>query len=171
VLAGPFAAYQLAVLGADVIKVEHPDEADQTRNSGTDHGLNRHGMGTSYLTQGSNKRSITLPAVLTDILKTRTAAEWEAFFQARHVPAARVRNMAEAVRDPQFAARRITHHHDRAPGIEGGFDVPLAAFTFAHGGPSIETPPPVFGADTDIVLAEHGYTPHQISKFRHTGVI
>jgi crotonobetainyl-CoA:carnitine CoA-transferase CaiB-like acyl-CoA transferase len=380
VLAGPFAAYQLAVLGADVIKVEHPDEPDQTRDSGTDHGLNRHGMGTSYLTQGSNKRSITLnlkseagreifkqlirradimvenyrpgafaslglgyevmseinprliycsisafgqegprgsqtaydhviqatsglmattgtaevnpikfgsPAVdyatgtmgafalasalfqrertghgqridlamldvamilmsshltgylrngvepkpsgnrhlhatnscyaakdglvmlgasnlgqqrrlwqalerpemvkqsneereqdrdreaalLTDILKTRTAAEWEAFFQARHVPAARVRNMAEAVRDPQFAARRITHHHDRAPGIEGGFDVPLAAFTFAHGGPSIETPPPVFGADTDIVLAEHGYTPHQISKFRHTGVI
>src|SRR5271169_6572044 len=60
VLAGPFAAYQLAVLGADVIKVEHPDEPDQSRESGTDRALNRRNMGTGFLTQGSNKRSITL---------------------------------------------------------------------------------------------------------------
>src|SRR3979411_1382563 len=60
VLAGPFAAYQLAVLGADVIKVEHPDEPDQSREGGTDRALNRRNMGTSFLTQGSNKRSITL---------------------------------------------------------------------------------------------------------------
>src|SRR5271166_3190369 len=60
VLAGPFATYQLAVLGADVIKVEHPDETDQSRGSGTDKVLNRRNMGTSFLTQASNKRSITL---------------------------------------------------------------------------------------------------------------
>ena len=60
VLAGPFAAYQLAVLGADVIKVEHPDEPDQSRGAGTDKALNRRNMGTSFLTQASNKRSITL---------------------------------------------------------------------------------------------------------------
>jgi crotonobetainyl-CoA:carnitine CoA-transferase CaiB-like acyl-CoA transferase len=60
VLAGPFAAYQLAVLGADVIKVEHPDDPDQSRGSGSDPALNRANMGTGFLTQASNKRSITL---------------------------------------------------------------------------------------------------------------
>src|SRR5438445_2400934 len=60
VLAGPFATYQLAVLGADVIKVEHPDEPDQSRGSGTDKALNRRNMGTAFLTQASNKRSIAL---------------------------------------------------------------------------------------------------------------
>ena len=60
VLAGPFAAYQLAVLGADVIKVEHPSDPDQSRDSGTDRALNHAGMGTGFLTQASNKRSITL---------------------------------------------------------------------------------------------------------------
>jgi crotonobetainyl-CoA:carnitine CoA-transferase CaiB-like acyl-CoA transferase len=60
VLAGPFAAYQLGLLGADVIKVEHPHEPDQSRDTGSDKALNHAGMGTGFLTQGSNKRAITL---------------------------------------------------------------------------------------------------------------
>lgn len=380
VLAGPFAAYQLAVLGADVIKVEHPDEPDQSRGSGTDRALNRRNMGTSFLTQGSNKRSITLdlktepgreilkklvagadvlvenyrpgafaalglgyeamlevnprliycsisafgqdgprrqqtaydhviqatsgimaatgteevnpikigaPAVdyatgtmgafalasalfqrertgrgqhidlamlgvammmqaslltgyfrngaeprphgnkqpfatnsaydakegmvmigasnlrqqarfwraverpdmiktdneareadrareagvIADIIKTRTADEWEEYFQARHVPAARVRTMAEALADPHFKDRRVFHRIDSAPGIDGGFGVPLAAFKFAHGGPSIERPPREMGADTDAVLAELGYDAAAIAGFRKARVI
>ena len=380
VLAGPFAAYQLAVHGAEVIKVEDPNDPDQTRGSGSDRELNRIGMGTGYLTQGSNKRAITLnlkseagrdilkrlveradvlvenyrpgafaalglgyeamaainprliycsisafgqdgprghqtaydhviqatsglmattgtedvnpikfgsPAVdyatgtmgafalatalfqrertgrgqridlamldvamilmsshltahlrtgavpqpsgnrnpyatnscyetkdgllmlgasnlrqqrrlwqalerpemsksdneareadrdreagiLADILKSRTADEWEAFFQARHVPAARVRTLDEAARDPQFASRRVTHRHEGAAGIGGAFSVPLAAFKLAHGGASIERPPPQFGADTNAVLAEHGYSAAEIEGFRRAGAV
>src|SRR5215813_4680487 len=365
VLAGPFATYQLAVLGADVIKVEHPDEPDQSRGSGTDKALNRRNMGTSFLTQASNKRAITLDlqtpadrdilkqlvstadvfvenyrpgafealglgyealsainprliyasfsafgqngprreqtaydhviqatsgimamtgteevhpvkfgspaidyatgmtgafalaaalfqrersgrgqridmamldvamilmsshlagylrngthpkphgnrhphatngayetrdgllmvgasnlrqqrrlwtvlerpdlvkrsndereqdharetAVLSEILKTRTAAEWEEFFQARHVPAARVRTMGEALAHPQMASRGVIHHHAGAPDISGEFGVPVAAFKFAHGGPRVDTPPPAVGEHNTEIFAELG---------------
>jgi crotonobetainyl-CoA:carnitine CoA-transferase CaiB-like acyl-CoA transferase len=380
VLAGPFAAYQLAVLGAEVIKVEHPDEPDQSREGGTDRALNRGNMGTSFLTQGSNKRSITLnlkqeagrevlrrlvaradvlvenyrpgafealglsyeallkinprliycsisafgqdgvrreqtaydhviqatsgimastgteevnpikigaPAVdyatgtmgafalasalfqrertgkgqhidlamlgvammmqaslmagyfrngsepkphgnkqpfatnsaydakdgmvmigasnirqqarfwraverpdmiksdneariddrereariIADIIKTKTADEWEVYFQARHVPAARVRTMAEALADPHFKDRRVFHQFASAPGVDGPFGVPLAAFKFAHGGPSIDTPPREMGADNEAVLGELGYAAGEISALRAAQVI
>jgi crotonobetainyl-CoA:carnitine CoA-transferase CaiB-like acyl-CoA transferase len=82
-----------------------------------------------------------------------------------------VRKLAEAVDDPQFASRRVTHHHSSAAGVEGAFSVPLAAFKFAHSGPSIETPPPPLGADTDEILAEHGYDRDQIAAFREARVI
>ena len=95
-------------------------------------------------------------AVLTEILKTRTANEWEEFFQARHVPAARVRTMGEAVADPQIASRGVIHHHAGAPGIEGGFGVPVAAFTFAHDGPRIDTPPPAVGQHNEEILGDLG---------------
>jgi len=380
VLAGPFAAYQLAVLGADVIKVEHPDEPDQSRDGGTDRALNRAHMGTSFLTQGSNKRSITLdlkqeagrdvlkklaaeadvmvenyrpgafdalglgyeamlkvnprliycsisafgqdgprrnqtaydhviqatsglmamtgteevhpikfgaPAVdyatgtmaafalasalfqrertgkgqhidlamfgvammlqashltgylrngteprphgnkqpfatnscyqakdallmigasnlgqqkrmwqvlerpdmiktdnesrlddrereasvLADIIKTRTADEWEAYFQARHVPAARVRTMAEAVADPHLQPRQVLHRFNGTPGIDGAFGVPVAAFKFAHGGPQIDSPPRFMGADTEAVLTDLGYSAAEIAGLRAERVI
>ena len=60
VLAGPFCTYQLAVLGADVIKIEEPETGDIARQTGCDRALNRRLMGTSYLTQNGNKRSMTL---------------------------------------------------------------------------------------------------------------
>jgi crotonobetainyl-CoA:carnitine CoA-transferase CaiB-like acyl-CoA transferase len=371
VLAGPFATYQLAVLGADVIKVEHPDDPDQSRGAGSDKTLNRRNMGTSFLTQASNKRSIALDlklekdreilkklvatadvfvenyrpgafealglgydalaainprliyasfsafgqegprgpqtaydhviqatsgimamtgtkdvhpiklgspvidyatgttgafalaaalfqrertgkgqridmamldvamilmsshltaylhngahpkphgnshphatnsayaakdgmvmlgasnlrqqrrlwtvlgrpdmikktnderdadharevAVLTEIMATKSAAEWEEFLQARHVPAARVRTMAEALADPQLTSRRVVHRYAAGAGVQGEsaelgeLSVPLAAFTFAHDGPRIDTPPPTLGQHNDEIFAELG---------------
>ena len=365
VLAGPFATYQLALLGADVIKVEHPDDPDQSRGAGTDKEFNRRNMGTAYLTQASNKRSITLdlkqakdrdilkklvltadvfvenyrpgafdalglgyaelakinprliyasfsafgqqgprggqtaydhviqatsgimamtgtpevnpvkfgaPAVdyatgmtgafalsaalfqrertgkgqcidmamldvamtlmssnltgylrngvhpkpngnrnphttnsayetkdglvmlgasnlrqqrrlwtllerpdmikktneerdadraregkvLSEIMLMRTGDEWENFLQEHHVPAARVRSMGEAVADSQLASRKIIHHHAGGNGVYGDFGVPLAAFTFAHGGPRIDTPPPALGQHNEEIFKELG---------------
>src|SRR5262249_2529777 len=60
VLAGPFCCYQLAQLGADVIKVEVPGMGDLARALGADPALNSVGMGASFLAQNAGKRSITI---------------------------------------------------------------------------------------------------------------
>ena len=373
VLAGPFATYQLAVLGADVIKVEHPDDPDQSRGVGSDKELNRRQMGTSFLTQASNKRSLTLDlkdgrdreilkklvatadvfvenyrpgafealglgyealaainprliyasfsafgqngprgrqtaydhviqatsgimamtgtkdvhpikigspaidyatgttgafalaaalfqrertgkgqridmamldvamilmsthltaylhnrahpkphgnshphatnsaytakegivmlgasnlrqqkrlwtvlgrsdmikktnderdadharevAVLSQIMQTKSAAEWEELLQARHVPAARVRTMGEALADPQLLSRGVIARHAPGAGLERELAVPLAAFTFANGGPRIDTPPPALGQHNEEIFAELGIEPGEARR-------
>ncbi|MBV9115881.1 MAG: CoA transferase, partial [Acetobacteraceae bacterium] len=149
-------------------------------------------MGTGFLTQASNKRSSALDlkgeegreairrlesdkareeAVLGPIMLTRTAAVREEYLQSRHVPAARVRPMREAAADPQRVARGVTCRHQGATGVDSGFGVPLAAFTFAHPGPRIGTPPPALGEHTDAVLAEIGCWPAGIARLRAAKVI
>ncbi|RWN54171.1 CoA transferase [Mesorhizobium sp.] len=60
VLAGPYCAYQLALLGADVIKVEAPQGGDLARQLGGSPELNSTGMGASFLAQNAGKRSVVL---------------------------------------------------------------------------------------------------------------
>ena len=60
VLAGPFATLHLALLGAEVIKIERPGSGDLARKLGTLSELNEQLMGTSFLAQNSNKKSVTL---------------------------------------------------------------------------------------------------------------
>ena len=72
VLAGPYAAYQLALMGAEVLKIETPGVGDWSRDKGHLPGLNAEGMGLTYLTQNANKKSVTLnlkTAEGVDILK------------------------------------------------------------------------------------------------------
>ena len=60
VLAGPFATLHLALLGAEVIKIENPKDGDLARKLGIVSNLNEQLMGTSFLAQNANKKSVTL---------------------------------------------------------------------------------------------------------------
>ena len=60
VLAGPFCAFQLATLGADVIKIEPPDSPDMIRDEGSSAELNAALTGTYFMPQAAGKRSLVL---------------------------------------------------------------------------------------------------------------
>lgn len=60
VLAGPFATLHLALCGADVIKIETPGSGDLARKLGNVPEYNKKNMGTSFLAQNCNKKSLTL---------------------------------------------------------------------------------------------------------------
>ena len=60
VLSGPFASQHLALCGAEVIKIENPVGGDLARKLGNVPEYNQQLMGTSFLAQNSNKKSITI---------------------------------------------------------------------------------------------------------------
>lgn len=66
VLAGPYATYQFALLGADVIKIESPDDPDCARGRGPARASATAGLGLNYRVQGGNKRAIALDLASAD---------------------------------------------------------------------------------------------------------
>jgi crotonobetainyl-CoA:carnitine CoA-transferase CaiB-like acyl-CoA transferase len=60
VLAGPFCGYNLARLGAEVIKVENPKGGDLARQLGADPAMARRGLGLSFVAVNAGKQSIAI---------------------------------------------------------------------------------------------------------------
>ena len=60
VLAGPYCAYQLGLLGADVTRIENPASVDLPRILDADPGRRDKGMGAAFIAANSNKRSVAI---------------------------------------------------------------------------------------------------------------
>jgi CoA:oxalate CoA-transferase len=60
VVAGPLCSYQLAMLGAEILKIEVPKIGDLSRKMGADPELGRHAMGVGFLAMNAGKKSLAL---------------------------------------------------------------------------------------------------------------
>jgi crotonobetainyl-CoA:carnitine CoA-transferase CaiB-like acyl-CoA transferase len=60
VIAGPYCAYMLTLLGAETIKIERPSQGDWMRSQGGDAVLVAAGMGSTFLSCNAGKRSVAL---------------------------------------------------------------------------------------------------------------
>jgi crotonobetainyl-CoA:carnitine CoA-transferase CaiB-like acyl-CoA transferase len=60
VLAGPFCSFQLVLLGAEVIKIEHPENGDLARRLGADPKADEQLMGASFVAVNAGKQSVTI---------------------------------------------------------------------------------------------------------------
>lgn len=104
---------------------------------------------------------------IAEILLGKTAEQWETEFNHQQVPAARVRTLDQTLADPQINARTVLQPIDNCSIPK----LPVAAFQYAHNGPTITHAPPVLGQHTKEVLTELGYSAVKIKQLHQQGVI
>jgi crotonobetainyl-CoA:carnitine CoA-transferase CaiB-like acyl-CoA transferase len=98
------------------------------------------------------------------IIGSRTRAEWELALKDADVMMEPVNNLGEAARDPQMLARGLQ--------IEVPDAIPQPApVVRLEDGFHADTRVADYGADTDAVLAEAGYSAEEVAGFHEAGVI
>lgn len=113
----------------------------------------------------------TYAAIIAAHLSTASADEWEARLNVARVPAARVRSLDETLAHAQIQSRSVMHDVVPQRPDGGTTKLPLAAFSYAHGTPAVDRPPPKFGEHSEAILAEVGYDQAQIEALRQADVI
>jgi formyl-CoA transferase len=108
-------------------------------------------------------------AILAPIVRTRPVAFWTEQLEAAGVPCGPINNIAQALADPQVAARalRVDLPHPLAG------QVPLVAnpIKFSATPPAYDLAPPTLGQHTADVLRECGLDAAEIERLRSLGAV
>jgi crotonobetainyl-CoA:carnitine CoA-transferase CaiB-like acyl-CoA transferase len=110
-----------------------------------------------------------LRAACEERLRRRTSAEWVEALNAVGVPAGPVLRIDQTFADPQVQHLDMTRtvHHP----LHGALRVVRSPVNLSRTPPSVRTAAPLAGADTEAVLAEHGFSPDEIAALTAAGVV
>jgi crotonobetainyl-CoA:carnitine CoA-transferase CaiB-like acyl-CoA transferase len=114
-------------------------------------------------------RRAELTALLAEVFRTRTVAEWMSRLEAHDVLCAPVNRYADLPSDPQVIASGmlVEQEHPRA----GRLRTLDTAIRFNRTPGGIRTPAPALGEHTDAVLTEAGLEPVEVARLRSNRVI
>ena len=108
--------------------------------------------------------------IISKVLATKTANEWEKLFNKADLPAARVRTLTEALESEQIRSRSVIGSFPSKTANQDNLKPTLAGFVCSEDGPSISTSPPEYGEHTRLILADIGYSPEEIDTFSKQGI-
>jgi crotonobetainyl-CoA:carnitine CoA-transferase CaiB-like acyl-CoA transferase len=110
-----------------------------------------------------------LISILSEILLSKTKSEWKELLDKAGIPNGPINSVAEMFEDPQIKAREMVVKMNH-PLIENlkltGSPLKLSKtpITMRHH-------PPIHGEHTESLLERIGYTPEEISRFKHHKII
>ena len=109
-----------------------------------------------------------LQQTLADALASDSAKNWENRLTAMDVPCAGILAISEIVHHPQLAHRDVLQ---KVQSDEGELTLVGSGFRLAHGGGSIDRPPPKIGEHNAEILGEAGYGSAEIAALVEEGVV
>jgi len=109
-----------------------------------------------------------LYAMVADILKTRTTAEWLALFDAADIPAVRLHSLESLPQDPHLQAVELIAETEHPS--EGLIREVRPAAKWSESPVAIHRPAPRLGEHSAEILAEAGYSEAEIADLHAAGV-
>jgi crotonobetainyl-CoA:carnitine CoA-transferase CaiB-like acyl-CoA transferase len=110
--------------------------------------------------------------VISDFTRTLSSADVVSTLARAGVPAAEVRNPAEAVRDPRVVARGETMRLSHSAGTEADVYGPGVPIVFSDAAIDLSQPPPGIGEHNQEIYGDLlGYSTLELQELQSAGVI